>query len=424
MGASQERNGEPSQQSALVPERERTQRSGLRLDMWPCDGAVSERFVRHAPSAHTPVRFLSPRRDTGLCVTAETTNGYFGTQVRSTRVKLSRCAHVDSQAWSTTDLATTVGQFVPDWTHDLAVSGSGHPGAVANVVPMAESLAEQWTLSPSASGVASSPIDDLASCLTAGSPGAQMTLTGCNGGSAQSIVPIFLGKGFNAAGYVLATDDGSHCLREGKATSRKSPPAVVGACPDLGVVPPPGIWSTEPGRVYNGVLPAASSQFEQFYADPWVDSDLYGMNSTGTASGSAVVLTADQAETQIWTDISPGTLQSGNVDGSISIRPLNDLNVCLTVPSADYALGVSLQVQTCSGAADQEFSAVIPDIQNTSGPAQFRPFSATGLCVTPLKGLVDGSPIGLQACNTGQVLDQDDLWSGTMSWTPWAFPSH
>ncbi len=413
----------PASNRALCLQLVTPRRGPAKVRMWTCNGGAAERFTRSAPSAHTPVFFLSPRKDRKLCIGAPTSVGFFGTQVPSRVVSPRRCANTQGQAWSYRNLATAVGQFTPDWAVDLVATGHGWPGSVAGVAPISNSLGEEWTVTATDGGVGFSPIDDTASCLTAGAAGQQLALSRCDGSAGQIIIPMVMLYSADVWSYVLGADDASHCLTEGKSSKGNLRPVILGQCPDTSVPGAAGIWATQAAADYNNHLPSVTNDFEVFANDPYTDSDLYGMKASAVA-GSAVDL-ADRAGAllQTWTDLRPGSLSTENPDGSISIRPLYDLNLCLTVPGADDAAGVSLQVQACNGAADQEFSAAVPEIQGNSGAATFSPYASASLCLEPLAGVSGGSPIGLAQCPAQQGFYQDDLWAGFESWSTWAEPT-
>jgi hypothetical protein len=392
------------------------------LDVRRCDGSAAERFVTAAPSEHTPVFFISPRVDRTLCVTARLDVSPLMTRIITPIVGLSRCANDQGQAWSTANLRNQAGQFSLGFSYDMIVPGTGRPGGLASLGPATNSLSEEWALTPGHSGMTFSPIENTSSCLTAGTVRQQLKLSACNGSQAQSIVPILLRPTTNFTIYLLAVDGARHCISWGKAL-KQIRPVLVGPCPNTDNANSRGIWFTESWNTYNSQLPSISFDFADLFDEPWNYSNQFGMTARGTASGTAVALAqAWNGFTQAWTDLRPGTVSAGNPDGSISIRPANDLHLCLTVPGAKYQAGVKLQVQTCNGAADQEFAGTMPSVNGLSGPAVFSPFAESSLCIAPLSGVKAGSQIGLEGCPSPQTLAQDDTWQGFELMTNWMTP--
>lgn len=394
------------------------------LDVRRCDGSAAERFVTTAPSGHTPVFFISPRAERRLCVTARLGVGMEGTRVITPVVGLSSCANDQGQAWSTTNLQNQAGQFGLGFSYDMIVPGTGRPGGLAHLGHVTGSLSEEWALTRGQSGMTFSPIENTSSCLTAGTAGQQLRLSACDGSTAQSILLILLRPTVQFAIYLLAVDDARHCITWGE-TLKQVKPVLVGPCPNSGTASIQGIWSTEYSNAYNGQLPSMSFDFADLFDQPQTHSNEYGMTARGTASGTAVVLaSAEDGYAQAWTDLRPGTLSAGNPDGSISIRPVNDPHLCLTVPGAKYKAGIKLQVQACKGAPDQEFAGTMPSVNGLSGPAVFSPFADSSLCVAPLSEVKAGSHIGLKGCPSPQTLAQDDTWQGFEIMTNWVTPQH
>lgn len=397
-------------------------RSRHGLDVRRCDGSATESFVTAVPSAHTPVFFISPRVDKALCVTARLDVNLEDTTVITPIVELSRCANDQGQAWSTTNLQKQVGQFGLGVRYDLIVPATGRPGSIAYLGYPTNSLSEEWVLTPGQSGMVFSPIENTTSCLTTGAIGQHLRLSACNGSRAQSILPILLRPTVQFVIYLLAVDSARHCISWGKIVKRIRP-VFLGSCPNSGTASTRGIWFTEYSNTYNLQLPSISLDFADLFDEPSNYSNQYGMTERGTASGTAVTLaSAEDGYSQAWTDLRPGTMSAGNPDGSISIRPVNDLHLCLTVPDARYQADVKLQVQTCNGAKDQEFAGTMPSVNGGSGPAVFSPFADSSLCVAPLSGVNAGSHIGLKACPSPQTLAQDDTWQGFELMTKWVTP--
>ncbi len=395
-----------------------------RLDLRQCDGSGSERFVLSAPSAHTPVLFIEPRARKSLCVGAPTKVEFFGTSLQTSTVGVSQCANDQDQAWSTSNLENVVGQFGRGFASDLFVPGSGEPGGLASLKFPGNSLGEIWTLTEGLTGMTFSPVENTSSCLTTRGLGRQLILSQCDGTRAQNILPIPIRPTTSVITYVLGVDTAQHCLVKGTRTRGRPTPVVVGACPDTAFARATGIWFTGAPAEYNDQIPSIAADFEGFYDEPDQFGNEYGMTVRHTSSGSAVTLAqVTTGIAQTWTDLRPGRTTTANPDGSISIRPLINLTVCLTVPAGKDQAGTLLQVQTCDGAKDQEFSATIPSVNGLSGPAVFSPFADQGLCLAPRTGVTKGSSIGLETCPAQQTLSQDDTWQGFGSWDSWVSPT-
>lgn len=400
-------------------------RAGVKLQLWACNGRASERFVTTAPSAHTPVFFLAAAGDRKLCATAPLTAVLDTPEIRVAghRVRLARCAGAQGQAWSATSLASTVGQFAQFTatdTDDLVVADQGAAGTAAGLDPGTNSLDEQWEATASGGGWLLSPVDDTANCLTIEGTArltAALRVEPCTGSSAQVFTMIYLRITVQVSYNLFAADDASYCIEPGTASRLYPLSAVLGRCPDTATVQT-RFWmvtNTTP-LAYTDLDPATTGEFQQFLDEPQTYSNGYAMTADGTKSGSAVSLAnPPNAIGQTWTDITPGTLTSGNPDGSISIRPLNELGVCLTVPGGNDTAGQALQVQTCNGGTDQEFTVA----QEDDGPdvASFSPYSAPGLCLGPEGSVAAGEPIVLQTC--GSPVDPADTWGGWNNWSAW-----
>ncbi len=404
-----------------------SRRSGYRLDMSPCTGAASERFITRMPSAHTPVLFISPTGRRSLCVSAQTAVSLYATSVLSPFARLSPCSSTQGQAWSTSDLATVVGQFSPDFTHDMIVPDGAAPGVQASLRPVGSGLDEEWVLTAIGAEWTFSPIQDTALCLTIHGPvrlSARLILTACSRSSAQSFVTIDLRFTTTLSYYLFAADNGAHCLGVGHTAKPPRRPLVLAACPNTGSQDATGfspeatgIWMSPDTTAiaYFWLDPTTTGEFQEFWSDPDTSSNEYGMTADGTASGTPVQLESSvNGITQTWTDIAPGALTAGNPDGSISIRPLNDLHLCLTVAGADQ-VGSELQVQTCDGEGDQEFGAAQAD---ASGEGWFWPYSAPSLCIGPAgDSATAGETVVLETCGAAV-----NTWGSWNDWNAWVTP--
>jgi hypothetical protein len=398
-------------------------KAGTRLRLWTCGHYSSERFETSRPSVHTPVFFLAAAADRQLCVTTQSTVNLQFAQFTASTLVLAKCANLQSQAWSTTNVTSAVGQFAqfvfPSWIDDLVTTGSGTPGAYADMRPIGDSLDEEWEVNPIGGGWVFNPVDDTADCLTISGKAhlnAPLVLAACNGSAAQNFTAIYLRITASVSDYLFGADDASYCLEPGKAATLPDLPLVLGPCPNTASVQT-YFWMLPDttSLAYSNLDPATTGEFQQFLQN---GNNQYAMTADGTKSGSGVSLaTPPNAIGQTWTDITPGTMSAGNPDGSISIRPLNELSVCLTVPGADLTAGMALSVSTCTGASDQEFLVTMP--YPTDGPdfATVSPEAAPGLCVAPQDGLTDGTPIVLVSCGSA-----DDTWGGWNDWSAWVTP--
>jgi len=398
-------------------------KAGTKLELWTCNGSASERFAVSAPSAHTPVFHLTATADRKFCVSTQTTITLYNTQFLTKNVLLSRCNGAQSQAWSASNLASVVGQFAFNYHHDLVAPNNGAPGGQASLVPVGNGIDEEWEVKANGAQWSFSPIADTATCLTIAGKArlhADLFLTPCTGSAAQSFVTIDLRFTGTISYYLFAAADAKYCLAMGKAAKPPKLPLVLAGCPNTGSSTA-GMWMSEDTTsiASQDLDPQTTGKFQEFWADPQVLSNEYGMIENGSASGTAVRLASTpNGIAQVWTDITPGSLAAGNPDGSISIRPLNDLNLCLTVPAANYQAGVVLQVQTCNGESDQEFATAISTVVGQSSLATVRPYSAQSLCISPEAGVVAGSLVDLQACG-----GQADTWGGWNPWFSWLTPA-
>ncbi len=398
-----------------------------KLQLWACDGHASERFAVTAPSASSPVFFLAAASGRKLCVSTQSTVNLQSATFTARTVVLQRCANLQSQAWATTNVASAVGQFAqfgPRELEDLVAPSLGAPRAQATVAPIGNGLNEEWEVNPRGGGWVFNPVDDTADCLTIdGQPqlNARLVLAACDGSAAQFFVMIYVRITANVSDYLFAVDDARYCLEPGTHGRGPEYPVLLTGCPDTAGAQTYFFWllPDTTSLAYSNLDPATTGEFQQFLDESQNSGTQYAMTAAGAKSGSAVMLTDTPDDIgQIWTDVTPGTLSAGNADGSISIRPLNEFRLCLTVPQSDFQAGVALQVRTCDGASDQEFSATMPYPYDGPDVATLSPYSAPGLCIGPQGGVaVAGSAIVLLSCG-----GSSDTWGGWNDWSAWVTP--
>lgn len=377
-------------------------RAGAKLQLWTCNGHAGENFSSKVPSAHTSVYFLRPSAKTSFCVTALNAPP----NESASLVGLESCAGLSTQAWSHANLdgvAGTIGdefgiQALHPATAGSAVTGDNH---------FANQLNQFWTSTTSAGHLLLHPVEDTALCAglaSSESDGVALQLASCNGSASQQFTGIGVIFNQNYTWAYLATADSEYCVQAAASGSESARSIVLGGC----VGNDRDLWDV---TVVN-VTTTESYQFQELYAG--TSSLQFSMRVTGNGgAGSEVKLSADdQAAAQVWTDLAPGqTTATGNPDGSITLRPLSDEKLCLTVPGANYAAGTQLTVQACNGAVDQEFARGLPN-----EPTDLVAAGSGDFCVTAAGAIAAGSPIELEPC---AALD-DQTWSTFFDWYGWA----
>jgi Ricin-type beta-trefoil lectin domain len=388
-----------------------------RLNLWACNGAARQQFVVTAPSAHTPVFFLaSVAADRKLCVSFPAVGLSTAIAIRGTKVSLRKCGNSAGNAFSTTNLQGVVASIsMTDWQRALNANEGSKLGTGVTASYQSLQLGQQWESQASGSYASLSPVYNTSLCLAVS--GAQrarapLVLARCDGSAAQQFIGIGLLDG-NPARYFLVSANARFCISTlPKKTAVKAPvptrSVVLRSCPGKSAG---SAWLAD-----MNIPSELAFQFQQFYVvvNDW--SGLWpAMATDGGSAGSVTTLSQAMTGAQVWTDVNPATMTAGNADGSISIRPLYDMDLCLTVPSADYTAGVQLQVQACDGAADQEFSR--QDSTFNGGAADvFSPWGNGGLCVSYAGALASGDQVELAACD-GQV---SQAWEGWDAWFDWA----
>lgn len=382
-------------------------RTGTALVVLACNGASDERFTRASPSAHTPVFFVRPAARSGLCLTDLKASGI---PQAGDRVGVERCAALDSQAWSTKNLDGVTDSLGNAWAMQAlqpTVAGSAVTGA--NL--FADKLDQFWTATVTGTQqrqlVQLRPVDDAALCLTlptAEATGVRLVLASCDGAANQEFMGIeFFFSRFSP--YLITTPDSRLCVQAaatGKADIRN---IVIAGCHGNNR----DTWDTAVGLVRTAV-----TQYDELYADSGALE--YSMTVSGHGvPGSGIVVQRDtQLAAQVWTEVPPGqTNPLANADGSSTLRPLSDESLCLTVPSAHYAPGVQLTVQTCDGAMSQEFLRSGTPIANSQ---ELIAFGDGQFCVGEPGAVGAGHPVDLEPCNQ----QANQAWMQYSDWVGWA----
>jgi hypothetical protein len=380
-------------------------RSGAELQLWTCDGHASERFTASAPSADTRVFSVEPAVSTRYCLTTLTAPPYES----GSRVGLERCAGLTTQTWSHANLDGVAG-YLDDAVAVQALHPATAGSAITATTSRAPLLAEYWISSYTGarndSPVQLHPVEDTALCAALSAPeggGVTLQLAGCDGSGGQEFtgIPLLAAVGDNTWSYLM-TADTLYCVQAaaGPADAR---PVRLGPCAGTSL----DFWQTD-----LSLTGATSGQFQEIYAGP--DSYEFSMTVTGNGSaGSGVALAFEgEAAGQVWTDLAPGqATATGNPDGSISLRPLSDENLCLTVPGNDYATGVQLTVQACDGQPDQEFARGV-----ANGPTGLIAAGDNEYCVAAPAGITAAGAIELEPC----VSQDDQTWNTVDAWYGWA----
>jgi hypothetical protein len=378
-------------------------RADTPLELWPCDGRGGERFVVGAPSSHTPVFYLrlAPRR--GDCLQAQ--------PQPEARVDLGACAGMATQAWSRSNLAGTADGIGSDWEMEAqSPTRAGSPVTGANL--FTGNLDQYWqatyTGSPNSSPVQLRPVEDTALCAAWSGQeraGARLYLASCSGSGSQRFTGIEMIYNTIQAYYYITSPDTFYCLQAATTGSRDLRAVMLGPCTETNQ-----LWAT--GLDLWG---GNSWQYQEIYAGQNTGPHAlqFSMRADGTGvSGSGVELSADdQAPQQVWTALPSGEDRArANPDGSITLRPLADEKVCLTVPDGNYAAGTKLLVQTCDGSVDQEF------VQSQfDQPTGLVAAGGGEFCVTAGGGIKAKSAVELEPC----ARQDDQTWSQFLDWANW-----
>jgi Ricin-type beta-trefoil lectin domain len=393
-------------------------RPGVQLTVAACASVAREHFGIRRPSAHTPVMFIYPRGASKLCLTA---TGYFNA---GSAVVLGRCAGLDSQGWATTNLAYTqtpgdvvssVGTMGPDYATVLA--GNGTLRSIG--VPFGVGVSDYWQAVTTGSWlqvgseIILRSVVNTTRCLTLSGPeavGTGVSVRPCSSLPSQRFIGVQVSSTAGFFWGMVLSHDARYCLTTRQVKSERS--AVLGRCAGGAA----DQWWTSL---------STSTETSGQYADLFVGNNGEAQYAMGVvregASGAKVVITSDvngnlQSGRQIWTDIRAGSAHAGNPDGSMSLRPLYNLSLCLAVPNGTAVPGTQLEVRTCDGATDQEFVRAV----STANPVYGETYDVimpegSALCVG-VPAIKTSQPVQLQSCaQTG-----DQAWSVYLSWFDWA----
>jgi len=362
--------------------RQARYKPGTQLTVWRCDGSARERFVTSAPSAHTPIFFISPAADSKLCLDASGLNA-------GGPVALGTCRSIDAEAWSTTDLQQVVNTIASPDSRVLEAASSLHPGSGVTDGPFQHRLSQYWEDAPYGSEILR-PVSDDALCLSfsAEAPGTPLRINPCDQQENTTFLGIAAIRKSSGFSYYITTSDARYCLVTvgGRARVRA---VVLAQC--KGDV----FWQTL-DTLHD---PLTYEQLESNIQDYVIDTVTEG------GSGTKLVVSNYTPDAgAIWTEL-PIDPQAPSPFGSFTIRPLYDLNLCLTVPSADYASGVQLQVRTCDSGADQQFLGA--PLQEFA--VEIFPLATGRFCIGGAGGLSPGHFIALEPCD----FKEDQAWSRT-----------
>ncbi|HEY0718036.1 MAG TPA: ricin-type beta-trefoil lectin domain protein, partial [Streptosporangiaceae bacterium] len=333
--------------------------SGVQLDAYTCKGSANQQFTRTAPSGSTPILAIRPAARPGLCLNVS------GGLAAGAAVILYACGAATTnyinEAWSTTNLAGQVGQVPSAAGFPLNVAGGGGAGAAAVAWPDSGTLNEYWqssfvTVSGYGQEATFQPVYNTAMCLSpqgGESLRAPLVLASCTGAASQAFATPLLNS-VSPAIYFIAAHDARYCLNY-KGGAAQGHPAILYTC--VGAPAGNDTWQTS--------LNLKSTAAMQFGILGLADGATSGpepvLDVAGTGSGSSAVIddfSPAFPASQVWTDLPVTGETSGspaNPDGSISLHPLSDVTLCLTVPGGNDAAGQPLQADTCDGQLDQEF---------------------------------------------------------------------
>ena len=392
-------------------------RSRAQFKVRACGGS-SQHFSRRFPAASSPIMFISPRGHAKQCLTV--------TRFASSPIQVAGCRGSEFQAWATSNLADPTSPFFA-----IAAIGPGFGSALTASLPVtarsglvvrrqSPNLGQFWIsvqVSPTADVGARStlrPLDDPSLCLTLSgheAVGVRLRLASCeNDLGSQQFIGVQIG--FTTAPYwaMLLTSDARYCVTAASkpGTGRH---LKIGRC--LG---------GDQDRWLTGLVPLTpiSLQFADLYLgnpsgaiDEAMDAPDDG--HAGTKLELNPDSSGDESGAQIWTDLNPGAAPAGNPDGSMSLRPLYDMGLCLTVPGASFAVGTQLQVRACDGKPDQEFALASQPPSQIAGD-WLKPFGHKSLCVGVSGGVDTGKPVELLHCHQAG----NQTWSNWHAWQGWA----
>jgi hypothetical protein len=378
-------------------------RADVQLTVERCGGGATQHFSISAPSAHTPVMFIEPTSRRTLCLTAT------GGLVSGSPIELAACASSNRQAWATTSFNDdpqdySVGTIGPYYGTAIAPSEPVKSGRHAILTRLNSNLRNFWVAIPTApftqpgSEVTLRPLDNTSLCLTTAArerPGSALSLTGCDAESSQQFIGVQIQFTVGYYWALLLSHDARSCVTAVGKTFKQLRPALESCRPginqlytDLSLITYPSFQYAD---LYLGDSNRAGFQFEALDAP-----------HDGPAGTKVVTARDRQPESgqQIWTDLAPGSVTSGNPGGGLSLRPLYDLSLCLTVPNAHYQQGIQLQVQVCDGNADQDFVRnPAPTDPQDATLQTLSPADDSSLCAGVQGTVGGGKPVELRDCS-------------------------
>jgi hypothetical protein len=369
------------------------------LELWTCDGKNSENLRTYGPSAHSPVFFAGRH---GYCLTSLGDDTV--APLPGDKVGLEPCASLADQALSWSNLDGQTSYLASQWV--LQALKPTAAGSAVTGSSLSNGGLDQYWVSPHVDGNSSveiRPVTDTSLCATLSGPeaaGSRLTLKGCDGSSGQQFSGIEVIYNALIAYYYLTTPDTHYCVQGAASGSSRARPIVIGACTGVAALTATGL----------DLQTSSSLQFQEIYGG--TGSLEYSMRVAGSgAAGSDVVLSYDdEVPAQVWTDLTSTSDPQSNANGSITLRPLSDESLCLTVPAGDYAAGTELTVQTCNGAVDQQFVRGVvnnPTDLVAAGDGEF--------CVAMPGGIKAGTPIELEPC----AQTADESWQQFDAWYGW-----
>lgn len=381
---------------------------GASLTVWRCDGTARERFLTRAPSAAARFFAIAPARDPRLCVTA-LRGLYF-----SEPAVLASCASTARQAWSRTALRGTGRIFTIGYRSGALDAAAAKRGAPVIAKPPGYLLGEYWTAALHATSSGPQFTLRLALdprlCLAIGTraaAGAPLVLRECDGSAAQSLAAVNFLHFEQYAIYLLLDSSASFCVRAAKIGAGVRLADCQGNAHDE--------WAT---TLDIGTTIPVGQTGPTIPAGPGPSS--FVLSAATIASGGAVTVSGYAQEPgQFWNVVPAGSTDPGS-PYTATIRTYVR-GLCLTVPRANYAAGLQLQLSKCTGAADQEFLRAASGDQppQNYGGQLLMPLAAGSLCAQASGGLKDGSPVKLASCSAAGT---EMWWPGIQqNWQPPVF---
>ena len=336
-----------------------------------CNGSVRERFVVRKPSAHSPVLFIAAAGKRSMCLSAP---GLYEQEL----ISLGRSSWIDSEAWSDVDLKGMVSQVSAGVSASLTVARPAGPGSHVVYRAFTHNIRQYWLVGNDSTFDSLTAVTDVGLCLTvAGSEklNASLAVDPCRQGSGDSFLGIIMGSARTAGGpvpYVITTADARFCLSAsgGAGTGYAVQLRRCDASTQM-------LWSTTLKMVLN----IFSLDYQYQRVSVASAAGPLSMTAPPSRAGGVVSLSAISKARwpfQIWTTVPPGAAGAGNSDGSTSLRPLFDVDLCLTAP-AGYSANVPLRALPCTDAADQKLLLISGGPPKY--PAEIVPFGDGQRCV-------------------------------------------